>query len=473
MKSQHKFSYVEHVTDDKLEQPPRLSVSKRYHNSQLTRTDEAEDFILALRPTPNPKSNKKTFTPKTRRVLDSLDEAFTTLEVLSAYLSQIEKTGNVTDWMEANNCSSKGYIKQFLQKINVVARLLESKDEADDAAPAPAPPHEAPMFLAAKDQYFTYRGLNRSLMLLAPMEIFQGIEGYSTKKVLGFVRLKGNPYPEMCALPGWTPCALEHPKLLDSEFWTDQVQIFAEFVGHKFTNGSFDKHHKVPVGTTFASHVEPKLILFMACREFEKLIGEELHLGQLWKLNRLKSTMEAEVIISEAPCRDCLRFKIMVEELTGLKFSIKLAPNLGQLKPQRDARGSRFYGLTASDDGLDEEPEDEIVQLEKPTTGRRVEVQIPARQVVRTITERSTIETCIQSTPRKRNHESAFTPPSRGTRSQVIVHKIAPFPTRNSPSKANTLKKRYEQQHQLDKLEDEILGYQSRTKLGAKKIKFY
>jgi hypothetical protein len=414
-----RFAHVEEGDDE--EEPPRVSILKAVHIPKKPRKQvekapayesDDEQFMVALRP--KPKQSKKPFTPDPQKVVDAFHEVSTKVEVLRVYLSQIEKAGDVTEWMDANDRSNRNRAERLLKKFNTIATLLKPEDNAATASSL----DQHPSMLVANNEYFVFRGASKSVMLLAPMERFTGLGSYSSKKVLGFVRLKGNQYPEMCAFPGWTACAEPHPKLLDSQFWTQQVLKFAEIYGYKFQKGSYDDHHRVPVGSTYASHVEPKLMLYIACKELQNLTGEEFHLGKLYMLKR--STMQAEIVISENPCQNCKLFKSMLEELTGLKFSVKLAPNLGQLKPKRNHQGSRYYDLDVSD--CDSEPEG-LLQLQEPEPrGEEFEIQIIAKSSSKkkqTVVQRSNGQPAALKlnyhsqalTPTKRPYDNAPSPP--------------------------------------------------------------
>jgi hypothetical protein len=117
----------------------------------------------------------------------------------------------------------------------------------------------------------------------------------------------------------------------------------------------------------------------------EKLTGVEQpireQIGYLFRIKDIKRGIQAELYLTEAPCKPCLLFQKLVEEYTGIKFTIVVVPNVGHLKPKRDKHKVKQYSLYASDP---ESEDSEFEVVEKQTeiikkTERKLAVVIPHR----------------------------------------------------------------------------------------------
>jgi hypothetical protein len=154
----------------------------------------------------------------------------------------------------------------------------------------------------------------------------------------------------MMALPGWKHCAHEHHRLLDSEIWSKYVFQFAKDHDFQFTKDNYDLYHERRAGHSPASHVEPKLMLWFACYILTKRMKQKFNLKHIYLLRKLKTKIEAEIIISEAACPSCQKFRELIEVCTGIEFTFKVCKNLGMLKPYKDSHGRKRYPRLASEE---------------------------------------------------------------------------------------------------------------------------
>jgi hypothetical protein len=281
-----------------------------------------------------------------RKADQSPKKLIAALQVAASHLKTIENEADVADFIEYNCLGDDETIQKLRKSCTAISKLLRAKASPVDAEGGSANSS------TIMDPYFVYRAASNSVMLLAPVEELRCNRYYSNRKVLGFVRRPGENFPLMLALPGWNHCADHHPRLLDSEIWCEYVLQFAAHLDYQIQLGAFDIHHKKQAGSQYASHCEPKLMLWFACHIFTKRMKEEFNLKKLYLLRKLKTKIEAEIIISEAPCSSCTKFKELIEFYTGLKFTFKVCKNLGMLKSYRDAYGIKKYPRLAS-----EEPE--------------------------------------------------------------------------------------------------------------------
>ena len=272
------------------------------------------------------------------------------VQVVASCLRSLGNEETVEDYLEDMGISEVEEISVLRRSTTAISNLLNAK-----AYPVETDGQDF-RDLKELDQYFVFRQGSSRVMLVAPMESFRCNKRYSKNKPLGVLRRPGYCDPLMLAFPGRKACADAHDKLLDSEIWAEYVHKFAKHIEFKFRGDGFDKWHDKEEGSSFASHVEPKLMLFFACYLLVNRMGHELNLHMLWLLHNLKSRIEADIFISEEPCTDCKRFKAAIETHTGLKFSLKVCQNLGILKPYRDEKGRRKYPRYPEEDSeLDEE----------------------------------------------------------------------------------------------------------------------
>ncbi|KAE9372348.1 hypothetical protein N431DRAFT_340517, partial [Stipitochalara longipes BDJ] len=234
--------------------------------------------------------------------------------------------------LQTNDIEQEKTIDNLRKYCLTIANLLpESKSASKFSA------ENIPSTIGFYDQSFVYRASSNLLYLLKPMEVFKGNVNYNRRKVFGFIRRLGAQDPAMCAMPGWTVCAEKHYKLLDPNLWTTIVKDFVNFHNHDFRVSPFDKHHGREGGDTYAAHVEPRLMLWFAIDVLQKQSGKISHpskqRGDLWMLrNLVRKTIEAEVVLSRPPCRECLTFQEFLERYTPIKFSFIVCKNLGEVK---------------------------------------------------------------------------------------------------------------------------------------------
>jgi hypothetical protein len=252
---------------------------------------------------------------------------------VTSCLKSVEDEEDVEDWMGDMGISGED-IKNVRKSCEAISNLLRVKEK---------PVKTTRQDNETLDQYFVLRQGYRSVILLAPVESLRCNSRYGKKKVLGVLRKVGMACPLKLAFPGWKNCADAHDRLLDSELWAERVLKFAKHIDHRFKDNGFDQYHKKEIGASYASHVEPKLMLFFACRLFVNRVGEPLNLRKLHLLRRLQSGTEAEIIVSEEPCTDCKKFQEVIELVTGLKFKVKVCQNLGILKRYRNDKGAKIY----------------------------------------------------------------------------------------------------------------------------------
>ena len=276
-------------------------------------------------------------TPSPKRGLKALESA-------ASFLGGIGSVEDVTDWLDDKGLTDEEVIRNLRRACTAISDLLKARASPVNTG------NRVSESSSGLDEYFIYRAASNSVMLLGPIESIRCNRYYSNKKVLGFIRRRGEGYPFMIAFPGWTPCAEAHEKVLDSEIWTKYVMQFAKNVGFTFQEDRFEVHNKIRPGTTHASHVEPKLLLFFACHIFIKRMKRKANLKQLHLLRHSGSTTEVEIFISEEPCYSCKKFKREIETVTGLKFHFRVCRNLATLKFYRNTRGCKTYPSFAADE---------------------------------------------------------------------------------------------------------------------------
>jgi hypothetical protein len=143
-------------------------------------------------------------------------------------------------------------------------------------------------------------------------------------------------------------------------------------------------------------------------------------IGYLFRIKDLKRGIQAELYLTEAPCKPCLLFQKLVEEYTGIKFTIVIVPNVGHLKPKRDKYKVKQYALYASD-SESEGSEFEVVEKQTETvkkTERKLAVVIPHRTATPSAASRNN-----QKSQTPRLEDFTITKISRGYQK----HKIQSF----------------------------------------------
>ena len=232
---------------------------------------------------------------------------------------------------------------------------------------------------------------------MKPIDVFKGNKFYNRGKVFGFVRTKGTTAVLKAALPGWVESVDPHPKLLDSGLWTEVVKPLADFHNHKFPTGQYDARHKKEKGYSYASHVEPRLMVWFAIDLLQKrtgVVGSPLEQrGNLWKLrNEVQETIEAEIVLSRPPCPQCRAFQQFFESYTPIKFSFIVMKNLGEAREVKNKQSYKSFSLFAppysdSESESDQavEKDDEYAYISRQATThaesqkKRFQIVIPSR----------------------------------------------------------------------------------------------
>jgi len=192
----------------------------------------------------------------------------------------------------------------------------------------------------------------------------------------------------MCALPGKTQQPYQpHPLLLDCDIWNAEVKRLADRHGYAFhTNGWDARFGPERQGEAYASHVEPKLMLFYACRLLCKLTGGKVVKKQvlkLYKIHELAPKHVAEILLTRPSCTCCKKFQQEFKGMTGLLFTFSVIPTLGEMMETKD--GEKVHGYLHPTMQVDSEDEDaplsrnlRVIIPNKPaSTARRVSPPTP------------------------------------------------------------------------------------------------
>jgi hypothetical protein len=265
------------------------------------------------------------------------------LEKAASLLAPIGDAEDIWTWIQENGLEDNITIKELEQYCSTISRFLREKS----APPKTSSSKKTQGTVQPLGPQYVFRDSAKSVMLLGPVETIK-VNVSLAKKTIGFVRKKGTYYPVMCAISGFTECVEDHPYCLDNEVWTQNVYEFGKWHQHKFRSDGFDSYHGKPVGYGFAGHVEPKLMLFWALRLLGKFTRTEVpSIGRLWELKEMRGCKEGEILLSQEPCDVCLRFQTMLERMCGIRFTLIIVPNLGELKPVKDKYGYKKYPSSA------------------------------------------------------------------------------------------------------------------------------
>ena len=288
-------------------------------------------------------------------------------------LSGIESIDDLETWMKDSGVIAEGgeditQLKEFLDRMSKVLRAKNGKHSESQGT------RET---LSGMEDFFLFRDEGHTMTLLAPVELPFKLGCNIKKKVFGCIRRHGAYFPLICSISGSSAPAnnLIHPKLLDSAVWTEQVHRLGTFFRHRFRCDGFDEYHGHPKGTSYASHVEPKLMLWYACRLFTKLTGgEPLPLDEQvdmlpggLKLLIGTTKPKAEVLVSRKPCTDCEKFQQLMTRKTGIEFKFIILANLGKLREGKDQKGYHTY-LSPEEDGEEAENGEILPRLLKSSS---------------------------------------------------------------------------------------------------------
>lgn len=295
------------------------------------------------------------------------------------FLSSKGGIEGITDWIENEELPNSDFLHTLQRCCTEIATLLKFK-----ASPLTAS-QDTSTSAKIEDEYYVFRASSHSVKLLGTIESFACNRLYSSKKVLGFIRRPGEGFPYMVAFPGWGACVDSHSKVLDSKIWSERALKFARNIGHQFRTDGFDTFHGKPFGASYASHVEPMLMLFYAHQIFVKTRKEDFSLRRLHLIRLTKAKIEADIFVSEEPCRSCKVFQELVEAVTGIKFHIKVCKNLATLVPFRTPQGYKRYPASvpeSPDDDNDRDPE-EYEEYERryplPPPSDNIAVSVPSK----------------------------------------------------------------------------------------------
>ncbi|PMD22123.1 hypothetical protein NA56DRAFT_113802 [Hyaloscypha hepaticicola] len=316
-----------------------------------------------------------------------LKVAMRLIEAAQATLADIGDAEEIEALFRANGVDGEKGVEDFRNKCFAIVDMLPEAKSTNNFVPST---------IDLYGQSFLFRASSSLIYLLKPVDVFKGNKFYSRNKVFGFVRAKGSHAVLMTALPGWVESVDPHPKLLDSALWTEVVKPLADFHNHKFRTAPYDIHHNKEKGYTYASHVEPRLMLWYAIDVLQKRtgkVGSPLEQrGNLWQLmNEVHETIEAEIVLSRPPCDECLAFQQFFERYVPIKFFFIVMENLGAVKREKNKQGKRTFPLFAreysdseseSDQRLEED--DEYAYISRQATPharqkKRFQIVIPSR----------------------------------------------------------------------------------------------
>lgn len=260
--------------------------------------------------------------------------------------------------------------------------------------------------------HFVCRVDGRTLAILQPMQVFESsptIDNFGNSipaktinnKTFAFVREKGG-WPLKFAISGPETC-IKDLEVLDSELWTDLSMRFMKNNGETPRSSRYEntKKRQVPSGLDISSHVERKLMLYFCTKKYlEHKKDEDLEVIVLQKLVRLQEYyphgLTAEIKINRIPCKECNKFRKLVQLHSGFKFEWVHMPTLGECELGADAHGNVGFEkkpreqLVFSDESESEPDESPSSRLSlSRTTIRKIAVEVtPAPPVISQALER-------------------------------------------------------------------------------------
>jgi hypothetical protein len=389
-------SYAKLVTKKKKRKQKKKSHRAQEPMSKQPTIEDAHDASSEGEAVRKVSKSKKNHAAKVLKIVEAATKA----------LAAIGGREEIEAFLQANGIEEDDTIGSIRNHCAAIISLLpEAKSRAD------LPAEDLPSTIEFYNQSFVYRASSSLLYLLRPVEVFKGKVNYHRRKVFGFVRSKGSSDPAMCAFPGWTVCAEKHPKLLDPDTWTTVVKEFVTFHNHDFKVSPFEKYHGREVGDTYAAHVEPRLMLWFAIDILQKQTGKVLppskQRGDLWILKDIaRKPIEAEIIISRPPCRQCLMFQEFMERYTPIKFQFIICKNLGEVKFTKDKHKQVSLPLFA-----DEIEDSETESNSEAESGTEAESETEQMLKKTESKKRSNIAVVIRQKPYTRPASSASSAP--------------------------------------------------------------
>ncbi|KAK0125318.1 hypothetical protein ONS95_000655 [Cadophora gregata] len=398
-------------------QKSKTKKSKQVKQSKTAKTaivetpeDSEDELGNAQQLVPKHRQKQPPNASREKEVLRGLEKA---AKILTSLGAQADVKGILQHVASRNDNSSI----QLQDHCATISALLSPSSSTSTLAYS----RELPDTIQFYNQYFAHLGPGRRLYVLRPVEVLQGNTNLTRRKVTGFIQHKGSNFPLKYALPGWTQCVDNHPNVLDSDFWTKEVQRWGSFHNHHFPNHPFDEYHGKDKGHACASHVEPRLMLWYACDRLCVLRGIDkpvrVLLGELFRLRDYDEKIEAEIFLTRAPCKKCLEIKKLIEDYTRIIFHIRVIPTLGELQLERSKHGwvtfSRYAQVNDDDRS---EPDMEDAEFEEDGE-EEVEVLERQKTVEKT---KSTFAVVIRgnpNTPEKqaKSKQQQLTPPSTGS----------------------------------------------------------
>ncbi|KAL2075693.1 hypothetical protein VTL71DRAFT_636 [Oculimacula yallundae] len=305
----------------------------------------------------------------TKRLKPQPRKTFKNLAAAAEFLSTMDSVAEIEKFMQQNGFSTDEDVKLFAEHCGTIAKLLRTKIERSKGeATATVSGEIEPM-----EMFYMLRDGNRGFKLLAPLEVLTATNTVKDK-VFGAIRHRGKYWPLMYAVSGTKNIIPEHPKLLDSELWNQLAFDWGTQFGQKFRSNGWEAYRGVATGFESAGHIEPKLMLWLACQEWMKLSKKRLPLEKtvkmLFELQDLPQVIEVEIIQDRVPCDCCKKFKKRLEKFTGkkLKFKFLICPNVAVMDSVVSKHGARVNLLPK----LQNELEDESEEFDVPHRHSRV-----------------------------------------------------------------------------------------------------
>jgi deoxycytidylate deaminase len=157
------------------------------------------------------------------------------------------------------------------------------------------------------------------------------------RETLAFITGQGDKKPKAMAMSGWTGKHMPDSCVLDSAVYTAMVKDFGRTVGFRYPPHPHDKSNKSNessyaeiCGRYFACHCEKKLALFWVNIQLRHVLGavDYSQIGLLKTAPLPGNRRNARLYLDHKPCWNCRAFISLIEQLSGLKFTIVSRPAL-------------------------------------------------------------------------------------------------------------------------------------------------
>jgi hypothetical protein len=202
--------------------------------------------------------------------------------------------------------------------------LIRALLEHQTATSLPKPLHASDLI----DAYFYKSSVAGTISLVMPK---RGMKTSTLKKTTAIL-LRGDAFPPVAAVSGWTGPISGDFRSPDAEFetlnegyWALESMQMAKNIGFSFKPHYFDK--KNLEGSYNACHAEAQAMCFFVTKNYifrdyeegEREVEDDfLQLFMLQPRNR-----HAEIIISNAPCLSCMNLRDCIRERLGIDFDFK------------------------------------------------------------------------------------------------------------------------------------------------------